>query len=74
LSDTPENPIAVYLRQMDEKLNRFANNLADIGRQVTSLETRFAFLHSDFAARSHRINRIDLHLERIERRLNIAHA
>jgi hypothetical protein len=74
MSDAPDNLILVYLRRMDEKLDRLATGQADVGRRVTSLETKVALLHGDFAAQSERIDRIELRLERIERRLEIVHA
>ena len=74
MSDAPDNLLLVYLRRMDEKLDRLADNVSDIGRRVTSLETKVALLHGDFAAQSERIDRIELRLGRIERRLDIVHA
>jgi outer membrane murein-binding lipoprotein Lpp len=74
VSDAPDNLILVYLRRIDEKVDRLASSVADLGRRVTSLETKVALLHGDFAAQSERIDRIDLRLERIERRLEIVHA
>jgi hypothetical protein len=73
VSAEPDNLILVYLRRMDEKLDRLADGVGDIGRRVTSLETKVALLHGDFAAQSERIDRIELRLERIERRLDIVH-
>ncbi|MGD0105597.1 MAG: hypothetical protein ABSC06_16370 [Rhodopila sp.] len=74
MSDAPDNIILVYLRRMDGKLDRLVENIADLGRRVTSLETKVALLHGDFAAQSERIDRVELRLERIERRLDIVHA
>jgi predicted nucleic acid-binding Zn-ribbon protein len=74
MSDAPDNLILVYLRRMDEKLDRLVDSVANLGRRVTSLETKVALLHGDFAAQSERIDRIELRLERIERRLDIVHA
>jgi hypothetical protein len=73
VSGEPDNLILVYLRRMDGKLDRLADGVGDIGRRVTSLETKVALLHGDFAAQSERIDRIELRLERIERRLDIVH-
>jgi hypothetical protein len=74
MSDGPDNLILVYLRRMDEKLDRLVGGVADLGRRVTSLGTKVALLHGDFAAQSERIDRIELRLERIEHRLDIVHA
>ena len=74
MSDGPDNLILVYLRRMDEKLDRLASSVADVGRRVTSLETKIALLHGDFAAQSERIDRIEVRLARIEGRLDSVHA
>ena len=74
VSDVPDNLVLVYLRRMDEKLDRLASNVADVGRRVTSLETKIALLHGDFAAQSERIDRIEVRLARIEGRLDSVHA
>jgi chromosome segregation ATPase len=74
VSDAPDSLILVFLRRIDEKLDRLAAGQADLGRRVTSLEAKVALVHGDFAAQSERIDRIELRLERIERRLDIVHA
>jgi hypothetical protein len=74
MSDGPDNLILAYLRKMDDKLDRLVASVADLGRRVTSLETKVALLHGDFAAQSERIDRVEFRLERIERRLEIVHA
>jgi hypothetical protein len=74
VSDAPDNLILVYLRRLDEKLDRLVDSVADLGRRVTSMETKVALLHGDFAAQSERIDRFEIRLERIERRLDIVHA
>ena len=71
---TPDNLILVYLRKMDAKLDRLVDSVADLGRRVTPLETKVVLLHGDFAAQSERIDRIELRLDGIERRLDIVRA
>ncbi|MEA2741548.1 MAG: hypothetical protein QOH05_4855 [Acetobacteraceae bacterium] len=74
VSDRPDNLVLTYLRRMDEKLDRIASSVADLGRRVTSLEAKVVLLHGDFAAQSERIDRIEVRLDRIERRLEIVPA
>jgi hypothetical protein len=62
------------LRRIDEKVDRLTVGLAVLSRRVSSLETKVALLHGGFAAQSERINRIELRLDRIERRLDIVPA
>jgi hypothetical protein len=68
VSDAPDNLMLVYLRKMDEKLDRLTTSVTELARRVTSLETKVALLHGDFAGQSERIDRIEL------RRLDILHA
>lgn len=74
MSDGPDNLILIFMRRIDDKLDRLAAGQADLGCRVSSLETKVALLHGDFAAQSERIDRIELRLERIERRLEIVPA
>jgi hypothetical protein len=74
VSDAPDNLVVAYLRRMDEKLDRLVDSVGDLGRGVTSLETKVALVYGDFATQPERIDRIELRLERIERRLEIVHA
>jgi outer membrane murein-binding lipoprotein Lpp len=74
MSDAPDNLILVYLRRMDDKLDSLTSSVADLARRVTSLESKVALLHGDFAAQLERIDRIEVRLDRIERRLEIVTA
>ena len=72
MADTPDNPILVYLRRIDEKVDRLTEFVQDLKLRVTSLEARFASLqsdiaglHGDFAGQSARMDRIELRLERM---------
>jgi hypothetical protein len=71
MTDEPDSLVVVYLRRIDEKVDRLAAGQLDLSRRVTSLENKVALLHGDFAAQSERIDRIEMRLERIERRLDI---
>jgi predicted nucleic acid-binding Zn-ribbon protein len=74
MSGEPDNVILVYLRRMEEKLDWLTSAVGDLGRRVTSLKTQVVLLHGDFAAQSERIDRIEIRLDRIERRLEIVPA
>lgn len=81
MSGEPENLILVYLRRLDDKMDRLAAMVVDIETLVTSVEAKFAQLaasvsdlHGNFAAQSQRLDRIEARLDRIERRLDIAPA
>ncbi len=74
MSDTPDNPILVYLRRLDWKMDRLSDDAADLKRRMTSLEAKVVPLHCGFAAQSERINHIETHLGRVERRLDLVGA
>ncbi|WP_428493023.1 hypothetical protein [Rhodopila sp.] len=63
MTDEPDNLVLVYLRRIDEKIDRLAAGQADLARRVTSLEAKVALLHGDFAAQSERIDRIEIRLD-----------
>jgi hypothetical protein len=71
MTDELDSLVLVYLRRIDEKVDRLAAGQLDLSRCVTSLENNVALLHGDFAAQSERIDRIEMRLDRIERRLDI---
>jgi uncharacterized coiled-coil protein SlyX len=81
MSDGPDNLILIYLRRIDEKVDRVIETQQDHGRRLTSLEGQVAGLHAavaglhaDFAGQSARIDRIEARLDRIEKRLNLIEA
>lgn len=74
MSDGPDNLFLVYLRRIDDKLDRLTDSVADLGRRVTSLDAKVALLHGDFAAQSERIDRVEIRLEQRERHPDIVHA
>lgn len=74
MTDGPDNLILIYLRRIDEKLDRVIETQQDHGRCPTSLEGQVAGLHADFAGQSARIVRIEARLDRIEKRLNLIEA
>lgn len=71
MTDAPDNLILVYLRRLDEKSDRLADDMRDVKARLTSLESQVALLHGDFARQSERIDRLEIRLDRIERRLDI---
>ncbi len=56
-----------YLRAMDG----LREDMSEVKRRMTSLESQIALLHGDFAGQSARIDRIETRLEWIERRLDL---
>lgn len=74
MSDQPDNLILVYLRRLDEKLDRVIERLDDLTHRVTSLELKVSLLHNDSAHQSERIDLIEGRPGRIQRRLDLVAA
>jgi hypothetical protein len=67
----PENLTLVYLRRIDEKLDRVIADVQDLKVRVTLLEERFATQEAAIAGVNRRIDRVEQRLDRIERRLDL---
>ncbi len=74
MANEPENILLVYLRRLDEKMDRIIEDVQDVKRPLTSLEAAVAMVHGDFAGQSLRIDRIETRLDKIDRRLDIGNA
>ena len=59
----PDNVALVYLRRIDEKVDRVIEDVRDIKFRVTNLEEGQAGIL--------RLDRVDARLDRIERRLDL---
>jgi len=60
----PDNVAPVYLRRIDEKVDRVIEDVRDIKFRVTNLEEGEAGIQS-------RLDRVDTRPDRIERRLDL---
>jgi hypothetical protein len=63
----PENIVLVMLRRMDEKLDRLGEDLHDIKVRATALEEAMAGVNR-------RLDRLEMHMDRIGRRLDLTDA
>ncbi len=64
MSDGPDSLVLRFMRQVDAKLDRVIDDLADIKVRVTNVE-------ENLVALNRRVDRMDLRIERIERRLDL---
>ena len=71
MSEQPENLILVYLHRIDEKLDRVIADVQDLKHRVTALEMSAGHLHSNYGGLQFRLARMDIRLDRIERRLGL---
>jgi len=78
MNDEPDNLILRMLRSMDEKLDRVIQEVSELKQRVTTLEIQFgAFVAAEqghYASVVARLDRHDVRLDRIERRLGLIEA
>ncbi len=64
MSGEPDNIVLIYLRRLDEKVDRLLDEMRDVKGRLTGVEENLAAVHR-------RIDRMDLRIDRIERRLDL---
>ena len=62
--DEPDNLILTYLRRLDTKFDHMADDIRDLKVRMTAVEEGLAGVHR-------RMDRFEVRLERIERRLDL---
>ena len=67
MANEPDGIVLVYLRRMDEKLDRVVDDLRDLEARVTSPEEGVVGLQR-------RMDRMHLRIDRIEKRLDLTEA
>jgi len=67
----PDNFTLVYLRRIDEKLDRLIDDVRDLKFRMTEVEERLAKVELSIAGVNRRIDRVETRLDRIERRLDL---
>jgi hypothetical protein len=65
MRDEPENPMQVYLRRIDLRVEKRGDDMLEVKQRLGQLEHQYASI-------SRRSDSLDLQLDRIERRLDIA--
>jgi predicted nucleic acid-binding Zn-ribbon protein len=65
--EDPENLVLTYLRRLDEKVDRLAEDMREV-------KSRIGILESQYANVSNRLDRLDERMGRIENRLGLADA
>jgi hypothetical protein len=75
MSNQPENLMLVYLRRLDEKIDRLAEDMREVKLRLTALETSMGNLAatemSHYAIMADRVDRLASRIERIETRLDL---
>ncbi|ABD87961.1 hypothetical protein [Rhodopseudomonas palustris] len=64
MADEPDNLVLVYLRRLDEKLDRVLDDAHDLKVRMTAVEESIAGVNR-------RLDRLEWRVDRIERRLEL---
>jgi len=64
MADEPDNLVLQYLRRIDTKVDRLAEEVHDVKIRLTAIEEALAGVNR-------RIDRLEVRVERIERRLDL---
>ena len=67
MSGEPDKYLLIYLRRLDEKVDRLLDEMRDVKVRLTGVEENLAGVHR-------RLDRTDVRIDRIERRLDLAGA
>jgi phage shock protein A len=67
MADQPDNLTLVFLRRIDEKIDRLIDDVRELKGRMAAVEENLAGVHR-------RIDRLELRVDRIERRLDLADA
>jgi archaellum component FlaC len=67
VTDEPDSLVLRYLRPMDEKIDRIADDMRDIKVRLTGVEENLAGVHR-------RLDRVETRVEQIEKRLDLVDA
>ena len=71
MTEATDNLVLEHLRHLRTGVDGLREDMQEMKRRMTSLESQVALLHGDFAGQSSRIDRLEVSLERIERRLDL---
>jgi archaellum component FlaC len=74
VTDNVENMTLVFLRRIDERLDRIEGDLGDIKLRMTASEEHLASMMMSLAGVNSRMDKIDARLTRIDRRLELTEA
>jgi len=72
--DGPENLTLVFLRRIDQRLDRLEGDMSDIKLRMTATEEHLGSIMMSVAGLNARMDKIDTRLARVERRLDLTDA
>lgn len=74
MSEDVANLTLVFMRRLDERLDRLESDIGDIKLRVSATEEHLASMMMSIAGANSRMDKIDARLARVERRLDLTDA
>jgi septal ring factor EnvC (AmiA/AmiB activator) len=74
MTENVESMTLVFLRRLDERLDRMEGDLGDIKLRMTASEEHLASMMMSLAGVNARMDKIDARLARVERRVDLTDA
>ena len=71
MTDEHENLTLGFWRRIDENLDRLTDDMRDLKVRMTAVERQLGDIHVAIAGVNGRIDKMEVRLERIERRLDL---
>ena len=71
MAEITNEPMYEILRRIQANLALLKDDMRDIKARLTSIDGRLGIVHTDMAGQSSRIDRLEVRIERIERRLEL---
>jgi predicted nuclease with TOPRIM domain len=71
MPDEPENLVLVMLRKLDAKFDRQGEEIRELKSRMMAVEDMFAFLVTAVTRIQHSLERLEVRVERIEKRLGL---
>lgn len=72
--DNIENLTLLFMRRLDQRLDRMEGDIGDIKLRMTATEEHLASIMMSVAGLNSRMDKIDGRLDRVERRLDLKDA
>ena len=72
--DNIENLTLLFMRRLDQRLDRMESDIGDIKLRVTATEEHLASIMMSVAGLNSRMDKVDGRLGRVERRLDLTDA
>jgi predicted nucleic acid-binding Zn-ribbon protein len=74
MSDQPDNILLIYMRRLDQKLDRLVDDVSDLKLRVSGVEAEIGRLRVDIAGVNSRLDRLEHRIDLLDRRQDTGEA